>query len=128
MVNFACDRLAGRTEAGVYRGGWVPVDKSDEELSYTARANVGTQDYVELPMSTLYLFGRHRIFRIRVQRRGGCSGAAPLQCGIPDRRSTAHAWGLAATTATTDSTLAMVRTVNSSGLHGEYEILWPANK
>jgi hypothetical protein len=59
MVNFALVGTRGQVEAAYKAAGWVKVDKSVEDAIVNGvLKTLNHEAYVEMPMSTLYLFGR----------------------------------------------------------------------
>ncbi len=59
MVNFALVGTRGQVEAAYKAAGWVKVDKSVEDAIVNGvLRTLNHEAYVEMPMSTLYLFGR----------------------------------------------------------------------
>jgi hypothetical protein len=72
MVNFAVIGTPEALKRAFTAAGWVPVDKSVEDaVVHGLEATLEHKAYVELPMSTLYLFGRPQDFSY--------SRAAPLE-------------------------------------------------
>jgi hypothetical protein len=72
MVNFAVIGTPDALKRAFTAAGWVPVDKSVEDaVVHGLEATLEHKTYVELPMSTLYLFGRPQDFSY--------SRAAPLE-------------------------------------------------
>ena len=59
MVNFALVGTKGQVEAAYKAAGWVAVDKSVEDAIVNGLLKtLNKEAYTEMPMSTLYLFGR----------------------------------------------------------------------
>jgi len=59
MVNFALAGTKEQVEAAFKAAGWVQVDKTVEEaVLHGILSTLGREAYTEMPMSTLYLFGR----------------------------------------------------------------------
>lgn len=59
MVNFALIGTKEEVEAAYKAAGWVAVDKSVQDAIVNGLLKtLGKEAYVEMPMSTLYLFGR----------------------------------------------------------------------
>lgn len=61
MVNFALLGTRDRVESAFKSAGWVAVDKTVQDaLVHGLLATLGHEAYTEMPMSTLYLFGREQ--------------------------------------------------------------------
>lgn len=59
MVNFALLGTKTQVEAAFKAAGWVEVDKTvSEAVLHGILSTLGKEAYTEMPMSTLYLFGR----------------------------------------------------------------------
>lgn len=59
MVNFALVGTKEQVEAAFKAAGWVQVDKTvGEAVLHGILSTLGKEAYTEMPMSTLYLFGR----------------------------------------------------------------------
>jgi hypothetical protein len=59
MVNFALIGSAGQVQAAFKAAGWVAVDKSVEDAIVNGLLKTLSREaYTEMPMSTLFLFGR----------------------------------------------------------------------
>lgn len=59
MVNYALIGTEDQVQAAFKAAGWVPVDKSvGDAVLHGILATMGHEAYTEMPMSTLYLFGR----------------------------------------------------------------------
>jgi len=59
MVNYALLGSAEQVQAAFKAAGWVAVDKTVQDaLLHGLMATLGHEAYTEMPMSTLYLFGR----------------------------------------------------------------------
>lgn len=59
MVNYALLGTEAQVEAGFKAAGWVAVDKSVQDaVLHGLLATLNHEAYTEMPMSTLYLFGR----------------------------------------------------------------------
>jgi hypothetical protein len=59
MVNFALVGTKAQVEAAFKAAGWVQVDKTVEDaVVHGILSTLGHEAYTEMPMSTLYLFGR----------------------------------------------------------------------
>jgi hypothetical protein len=59
MVNYALLGSAEQVQAAFKAAGWVAVDKTVQEaVLHGLMATLGHEAYTEMPMSTLYLFGR----------------------------------------------------------------------
>ncbi|WP_263411578.1 LssY C-terminal domain-containing protein [Terriglobus tenax] len=59
MVNFALVGTRGQVEQAFKAAGWVPVDQSvDAAIVHGILSTLSREAYLEMPMSTLYLFGR----------------------------------------------------------------------
>ena len=59
MVNFALLGTEAQVESAFRHAGWVAVDKNvGDAIMHGLLATLGHEAYTEMPMSTLYLFGR----------------------------------------------------------------------
>lgn len=59
MVNYALIGTEDQVEAAFKAAGWVPVDKSvSDAVLHGILSTMSHEAYTEMPMSTLYLFGR----------------------------------------------------------------------
>ncbi|MEO8736452.1 MAG: LssY C-terminal domain-containing protein [Edaphobacter sp.] len=59
MVNYALLGTEAQVEAAFKAAGWVPVDKNVQDaVLHGIMATINHEAYTEMPMSTLYLFGR----------------------------------------------------------------------
>ena len=59
MVNYALIGTEDQVQAAFKAAGWVPVDKSvGDALLHGILSTMSHEPYTEMPMSTLYLFGR----------------------------------------------------------------------
>ena len=59
MINFALLGTEAQVEAAFKAAGWVPVDKNvGDAIVHGILATLSHEAYTEMPMSTLYLFGR----------------------------------------------------------------------
>lgn len=72
MVNFALIGTQAQLTHAFQAAGWVPVDKTMQDaIVHGLQATLQHQAYLEMPMSTLYLFGRPQDFSF--------ARAAPLE-------------------------------------------------
>lgn len=97
MVNYALIGTQAQVEAAFKAAGWVVVDKSIEDaVLHGLLATLSHEAYTEMPMSTLYLFGRPQDLsfargdplkvamerhHLRVWKTGRMLGGAPLWVG-----------------------------------------------